>query len=243
MARMVDIHCHIVPCVDDGAKDMKTALELLRMEYEDGVRSIIVTPHFRKGMFETSQEDISQQFFLLKKEVSRLYPDMHIYLGCEFHANMDMMENLKNGERPTMAGTRYVLVEFSELHRASYVRERCHALLGQGYIPIIAHAERYSLLYKNYEELQYLVDLGALIQVNASSIVGEAGFWMKCFCKNLMKKDLIHFVGSDAHNLSSRKPCLGKCFAYITKVMGKGYARRIMYANPACVIGDEMIRN
>lgn len=68
MAHMVDIHCHIVPSVDDGAKDMKTALELLRMEYEDGVRSIIVTPHFRKGMFETSQEDISQQFFYWKKK-------------------------------------------------------------------------------------------------------------------------------------------------------------------------------
>ena len=95
MALWTDIHCHIIPGVDDGAKDRKTAMELLRMEHNDGVGRIIVTPHFRRGMFETPWKKISEQFFLLKEEASKLYPDMDIRLGCEFHANMDMIEFLK----------------------------------------------------------------------------------------------------------------------------------------------------
>ena len=239
MAFWADIHCHIIPGVDDGAKDMRTALELLRMEYEDGVRTIIVTPHFRRGMFETSRETISKQFFMLKKEASQLYPDMSIYQGCEFHANMDMVELLEEKKWGTMAGTEYVLTEFSEAHNLVYIRERCYALLCNGYTPIIAHAERYSALYKKYDEIEKLVDMGAMIQMNASSIIGADGFGMKGFCKNIMKKDLLHFVGSDAHNLKDRKPCIGKCTAYMEKVMGKEYTEKILSDNPSLLIEEQ----
>lgn len=239
MAFWADIHCHIIPGVDDGAKDMKTALGLLRMEYEDGVRRVIVTPHFRRGMFETSQETISRQFFLLQQEAAHLYPDMHIYQGCEFHANMDMVEILDAGSWGTMAGTEYVLIEFSEAHNLSYIRERCYSLLCSGYIPIIAHAERYSALYKKYDEIENLVNMGVMIQMNASSITGADGFGMKGFCKKIMKLNLLHFVGSDAHNLTDRKPCIGKCTAYMKKVMGEEYVKRILVDNPTRLIEEK----
>lgn len=237
MTNLFDIHCHIIPGVDDGPKDMKTAMQLLQMEYEDGVRSIIVTPHFRKGMFETSQETILKHFLLLKKSASEAYPNMNLYLGCEFHANMDMIDTLETKKRPTMADSPYVLVEFSEDDSLSYIRERCYMLLCNRYIPVIAHAERYAALYRQYDAIAQLVDMGAQIQIGASSIVGENGFIMKKFCKKLMKMDLLHYVGSDAHNLTDRKPCMGKCAAYMQKMMGRAYTRRIMNRNPACFIG------
>lgn len=238
MALWTDIHCHIIPGVDDGAKDMKTAMELLRMEYDDGVSRIIVTPHFRRGMFETPWEKISEQFFLLKSEASKLYPDMDIRLGCEFHANMDMIETLKDNHWGTMNGTAYVLTEFSEAHSLRYIRERCYSLLCNGYTPIIAHAERHSALYKKYEEIENLVNMGAMIQMNASSIMGEDGFGMKGFCKKVMKLDLLHFVGSDAHNLNNRKPCMGKCAAYMKKVMGEEYTKKILEDNPGYLLKE-----
>lgn len=215
---------------------MKTALELLRMEYGDDVRTIIVTPHFRRGMFETSPETITKQFFLLKKEASKLYPDLNMYLGREFHVNMDMIQLLKEGTWGTMVGTKYVLAEFSEAHNLGYIRERCYTLLCSGFTPIIAHAERYPALYKKYDEIENLVNMGAMIQMNASSISGAEGFGMKGFCKKIMKMNLLHFVGTDAHNLDKRKPRMGKCAAYMKKVMGEEYTKQILVENPSRLI-------
>ena len=108
-----DIHCHIVPGVDDGATDIGETVKLLRMEYEQGVRTVIATPHFRFRMFETPAEKVREQFRLVEKAASEISPDLHVYLGCEFHANMEMLPMLREQKVMTMAGSRYVLTEFS----------------------------------------------------------------------------------------------------------------------------------
>lgn len=238
MTGIYDVHCHIVPEVDDGADNIETAVKLLQMEYKDGVRTIYVTPHYRKRMFETSMKKIEKQFSLLKTEAANIGSDLHMYLGCEFHANMDMTEMLVARERPTMGGSRCVLTEFSEQTEFAFIQERCYALLSQGYDPIIAHAERYSALYKKFDALSQLVDMGAYIQMNAASILGVDGFGMKLFCKKVMKMDLLHFVGSDAHNTGDRKPMMGKCAEYMEKVMGQDYARKILIENPKNIIEE-----
>lgn len=108
-----DIHCHIVPGVDDGATDIEETGKLLRMEYEQGVRTIIATPHFRFRMFETSAEKVKEQFKLVEKAAAEVASDLHVYLGCEFHTNMEMISMLRENKVMTMAGSRYVLTEFS----------------------------------------------------------------------------------------------------------------------------------
>lgn len=92
-----DIHCHIVPGVDDGATDIGETVKLLRMEYEQGVRTVIATPHFRFRMFETPAEKVREQFRLVEKAASEISPDLHVYLGCEFHANMEMLVEISSG--------------------------------------------------------------------------------------------------------------------------------------------------
>ena len=103
-----DIHCHIVPGVDDGATDIEETGKLLRMEYEQGVRTIIATPHFRFRMFETSAEKVKEQFKLVEKAAAEVASDLHVYLGCEFHTNMEMISMLRENKVMTMAGSRYV---------------------------------------------------------------------------------------------------------------------------------------
>ena len=100
-------------------------------------------------------------------------------------------------------------------------------------------AKKFGGAAKKYDEIEKLVDMGAMIQMNASSIIGADGFGMKGFCKNIMKKDLLHFVGSDAHNLKDRKPCIGKCTAYMEKVMGKEYTEKILSDNPSLLIEEQ----
>lgn len=233
-----DVHCHIVPGVDDGASNYEETKKLLQMEYDQGVRGIIVTPHFRFRMFETPIERIKEQFVLVQRASAEIGNDLEVYLGCEFHANMEMPDMLRSGKVSTMAGSRYVLAEFSESSEASYIRERIYALLSNGYKPIVAHIERYEATRSDLNFVEELDDMGACMQINADSIIGKEGFSIKRFCRKLMKYDLVQFVGSDCHNTSDRISRMGEAYSYVNKKIGEEYADYLFIENPQKILKD-----
>ena len=218
-----DIHCHIVPGVDDGATDIGETVKLLRMEYEQGVRTVIATPHFRFRMFETPAEKVREQFRLVEKAASEISPDLHVYLGCEFHANMEMLPMLREQKVMTMAGSRYVLTEFSHNSEESYIRERLSALLSGGYKPIMAHIERYEATRNSLDFVEELADMGVYMQINADSITGKEGFFTKRYCNKIMKDGLLHFVGSDCHNSAKRSSRIGEAYRMVSAKFGQDY--------------------
>ncbi len=237
MQGLWDMHCHIVPGVDDGSKSLDISLKMLQKEYQDGVRSIILTPHFRYRMFEPEKELVQSQYERLKKAASEANIGIEMYLGCELHTSMDMVDCLKNGERLTMAGSRYVLAEFSNSDEKGYIKERIQQLKFSGFLPIIAHVERYKATRSDIDFLAELRDFGAFIQVNADTVSGKEGFGNKHFAKKLMKQELIDFVGSDGHDLKQRIPDMARAWAQVEKVMGTAAARRIFINNPAKICG------
>lgn len=239
---LFDIHCHIVPSVDDGASNANDAYKMLQMEYRQGVRAIIATPHFRYEMFEPSTETVNQQFLLLRKLAHKVSPDLNVYLGCEFHSNMEMAKLLRSKTVHTMADSRYVLVEFSGSSKSSYIRERLHSLISHGYKPIIAHIERCECLRKNIGLVQEFTELGACMQVNADSLIGKDGFGIKRFCRKLLKENLIDFVGSDCHNITDRASHISTAYEYVFKKKGKSYADQIFIKNPKKILADAQHR-
>lgn len=243
MRNYFDIHCHFVPGVDDGAGSMEEALALLKLEYTEGVRNIIVTPHYRVGMFETPADVVKQQFERLKEEAAKAIPDagFNLYYGREFHRNMDMTDTLREHPEFTMAGSSYLLLEFSGADSPRTVKERTYAALSHGYIPIIAHVERYPRVRSDFHFLEELHGMGAFLQVNADTILGNDGWGMKRFAKKLIREDLLDFVGSDGHNISDRKPRMGDCAAYLERKYGEEYAERILIRNPQCILDDERV--
>lgn len=238
MTGYIDIHCHLIPGVDDGADSLETAVRLLEIEYKDGVRQIVLTPHYRRGMFECPMEQIHQQFARLQQEAAHHFPDMRLFLGCEFHVSQDMVNMLDQKLRPTMAGTHYVLAEFSGASPWREIRERVYSLRSHGYRPILAHVERCQAFREDPYRLEELRRLGAVIQVNAQSLIGEDGFFAKQFCKKLVKEDLIDVVGSDAHNLTRRRPELKKAALYLEKQRGTKYKEKILVENPGRILQD-----
>ena len=234
MRDLYDIHCHILPGVDDGAKNMDIALALIEKEIEAGVETIILTPHFRKEMFEPDMEDIWNAYDELLYETR--YKNIRLYLGCEFHANMEMVETLDNDLRPTLADSRYVLTEFAHNSKRACMKERADALLMSGYRPIIAHIERYRATRKDFDLIEDLIEMGCEVQVNADAIIGRDGLGAQRFCKKLMQEDMLHYVGSDTHNLRGRAPHLGECCEYLKKHMGRLYTSRIMRDNPSKIV-------
>lgn len=234
MRDLYDIHCHILPGVDDGAKNMDIALALIEKEIEAGVETIILTPHFRKEMFEPDMEDIWNAYDELLYETR--YKNIRLYLGCEFHANMEMVETLDNDLRPTLADSRYVLTEFAHNSTRAFMKERADALLMSGYRPIIAHIERYRATRKDFDLIEDLIEMGCEVQVNADAIIGRDGLGAQRFCKKLMQEDMLHYVGSDTHNLRGRASHMGECCEYLKKHMGRLYTSRIMRDNPSKIV-------
>ena len=238
MKGLYDIHCHILPGVDDGARNMEESLWMLNKEYQEGVRHVILTPHFRYDMFEPHMNIVTRQFMQLRRAAMNIGDEgMRLYLGCELHSSMDMVECLKKGRRLTLAGSRYVLVEFSNGDEKNYIEERVRSLLMNGFIPIIAHVERYKATRNDIGFLTELKDMGAHIQVNADTISGQDGFGAKTFARKVMKHGLLDFVGSDGHRKTERIPEIGKCVAKMEKTMGSEYVKKIFIKNPRKIPG------
>lgn len=235
-----DIHCHIVPGVDDGATDIEETRKLLRMEYKQGVRNIIATPHFRFRMFETPVEKVKEQFKLVEKAAAEISPDLHVYLGCEFHSTMEMLPMLREKKVMTMAGSRYVLTEFSHNSEENYIHERISALLSGGYKPIIAHIERYEATRTSLDFVEELVNMGAYMQINADSIIGKDGFFTRRYCNKAMKYGLIHFVGSDCHNSTQRITRIGEAYKMTAKNLGQDYADELFIHNPEKILKNKL---
>lgn len=235
--RIMDIHCHLLPHVDDGAKNLQESAEMIKVLWEQGVTTIIATPHYRKEMFEPSMEMVQIQLMRVRRVARKVSREIKIYLGCEFHVNMDMPWILSEGERPTLAGSSYVLSEFDNSVQESYMRERIQALREFGYMPVIAHIERYQKIIRNEEFVVELSAAGAKIQVDAETIL-KGNPKIKKFCRWLIKEDLLDFIGSDAHSVQRRALCMGTCREYLVKKCGKAYARKIMEENPEQILRE-----
>ena len=232
MPEYFDIHCHLLHGVDDGPRRIEQSLELLRMEYDDGVRTIFLTPHYRRDLFECPTHILLEHFEALRHRATQQFPDLRLILGREVHVHSDITQAIRTGECMTLGDSDHVLLEFPENADKRYLIDSCHAVIQGGYRPIIAHAERCAAIRSDIDLLRRLVELGVRVQINAGSILGEDGLALKWFCRTLMKRHLIHYVASDSHNKSSRRPNLGKCAAYIERVMGRAYRDQIMTLPP-----------
>jgi protein-tyrosine phosphatase len=227
-----DLHCHILFGVDDGPESPDDAMTMLQLEYDCGVRTVYLTPHYRRNMFEAPPELRRKHFERLKQLCAERFPDLELRLGCELYANMDMLQQIREDGCLTMDSTEFVLLEFPMYAEKRYMIERCQSLLHSGYSPIIAHAERYRAIRRDPGLLQTLADMGVYIQMNAASIIGKEGLLWKWFCKKAMERGLLHFIGSDAHDTDQRRPDLEKCAQYLEKTMGAEYRDQIMILNP-----------
>ena len=236
MDQLTELHCHILPYVDDGAQNLEEANELLLLQQEQGVTTIVATPHRRTHMFETPQEDVCRQFERLKEFAAQMTPPIQLLFGCENFCDTALEQRLREQSVVCMGDSSFVLIEFSGRHSAKELLAYTSLAVSEGYRPVIAHAERYPCVQENSELLEALIDAGAWIQINAGSVLGEDGLRQKWLCGRLMKQNLVHLIASDCHHMDMRRPNLGTCAAYVERKMGKAYAERIFYENPALIL-------
>lgn len=227
---MIDIHCHLLYGVDDGAKTIEESVAMLKDAKEQGIQAMILTPHYRHGMFGYPLDKIDAHFAQLKQYADKL--GIQIFLGCEYHVNSQIVQSFDTGRCHTLAGTKFVLAEYSHQSEFTFIHKMTEELLLHGYIPVIAHAERYGCMVDNMYCAEELQNMGAMIQMNADAILGLDGWGVKRYCKKMLQAGLVDIVASDSHGIKERVSHMRKCYDYISKKFDEDYARELLFANP-----------
>ena len=238
MTELADIHCHILPYVDDGAEHLEEMEQLLSLQAEQGVRLVCATPHLRTKMFEAGDEDVFKQFERAKAFVESGKLPLKLCLGREYYCDSSFLERLEQGEVMALGDGNVVLTEFSGRYSFETICNFVRRILIAGLRPLVAHVERYPAVSGDTDRVAQLIDMGALIQINAGSVLGREGSMQKRFCWKLMKQDLIHVVASDAHAPDYRPPELGLCANKIERKMGEDYAKCVLWDNPLEIVSQ-----
>lgn len=218
---MIDIHCHILPGVDDGSPDMNESMNMAMKAVEAGITHIFATPHHLNEKYVNVKSNIIDRVVRLNESLQEANVPLTIHLGQEVRIHRDIFTSLEKEEILTLDdnGT-YLLLELPSGRVPTYTQEVIYELLLKGITPIIVHPERNKELIENHKLLFELVQEGALTQITSGSIVGKFGKNIKSFSKKIIEHNLAHFIATDAHNIGSRGFTLQQAYEKITKAYG-----------------------
>ncbi|HZQ22447.1 MAG TPA: CpsB/CapC family capsule biosynthesis tyrosine phosphatase [Terriglobales bacterium] len=232
---MIDIHCHLLPGVDDGAKSWEIAREMCQIAATDGITHIVATPH--------ANERYAYDRVKLKSDLQRLQESAghqpRLSLGCDFHLSYENLQDaLLHPERYTIEGTNYMLVELSDYSIPVQVTDCFRKLGDAGIIPILTHPERNAILKRSPEPVLEWADEGCVIQVTASAFTGRWGETVRRIANWLLNNDAVHVLATDAHDLEHRPPILSGARELIAESHGEAVARALVQDNPQAVVDN-----
>ncbi len=233
----VDIHCHILPGLDDGPQDMAQTLEMLRIARQDGIGHIVASPHIKTGVYENSRQAIADAIRNINGGANGIF----LYPGADIHLKRDMLEDVRKGILPLINDKNYLLLELPEyvLPPLAEIEKIIAGLRVNGVTAVITHPERNIAMIENISIAQRLIKAGAVCQVTAGSITGIFGAAVQKACLKMIKKGLVHAVASDAHDTRSRPPVLSHAYARISEKFGPDAAKAFFITNPFRILNGE----
>lgn len=240
---MFDIHCHILPGVDDGSGNFSDSIEMAQLAVESGTKGIVVTPHCNiPGMFANYYcDEFKEKFMNLKQALKQKNIPVEVYQGQEVFLSRYFEEHLTKGEFITINGSKYMLVELDFRIDAASAFSRLERLISYGYIPVVAHPERYGFVIENPDAARKIRSVGALVQINSGSLIGDFGIYIKKTAQKIMDNALVDFVASDAHSQYSRTPNLAVAHEFISENYSYDYADILFRTNPVKLLNNESI--
>lgn len=237
----IDIHNHILPGIDDGAKDLDESLQMLRCAAQEGITEIIATSHFHYKRGHASPGKVKEVLKKLQNAADQEKIPVKLHAGNELFYTYELLEKIKAKEVLTLAKTDYVLLEFSESTEPRKIHNAVYQFLSEGYFPIIAHIERCQAFSGSVEFAREISKMGAYYQINADCLTETFGWHIKRFAKNMLQEGLVQFVATDAHDVAVRKPVYGKAEDWLIKKIGQSEAEKILAENPKKLLQNQII--
>ncbi len=195
----VDIHSHLLPGIDDGSQSLEETMDLINGFIELGYKKLIITPHIMGDFYKNTPQIIHEKLNLVKTEARDLGLEIDLEAAAEYYLDEAFVKKLDQGEPLLTFGNNYLLFETSFMNEPANLREIIFQIASSGYKPVLAHPERYSYLYGSFDKYEDLFDRGVYFQLNISSLSGYYSKESKKIAEKLIKKGMIHFVGSDCH--------------------------------------------
>jgi protein-tyrosine phosphatase len=239
---VIDIHSHILPDIDDGARTMEEAVEMARIAREDGIEFMVSTPHMFNGLSGNPEpSEVIERVAALNEAIND--PNgLKILPGNEVHVSHDIAEHARNNRVTKINRRNYMLVEFPQLTVPIGADELFYKLLLQGVRPILVHPERNAQIQSSPSIVGRYVERGVYIQVTAMSVTGEFGPSAKATADTLLRHNCVHFLATDTHRTKSRPPILSRGREAAALVIGAVRAQALVQDNPRAVINGEPLR-
>lgn len=235
---MIDLHCHILPGIDDGAKSLDMALAIARAQVADGVGIVACTPHIMPGVYPNTGPQIRAAVQSLQQTLDAAGIPLLLVDGADNHVAPDQLARLASGDMLTLAGSRYVLIEPPHHIAPARLDEHFFSLMMAGYVPILTHPERLSWIKTHYEAFKQIALRGAWLQVTAGSLTGRFGGGAKYWGERLLDEGLVHILATDAHSINRRPPLLAEGVRVAEKHVGNEEAHRLVFERPRAILDD-----
>lgn len=239
--KYIDVHSHILPGVDDGAGSMEETIHMLKTALEQGITTMIATPHYGVGAKNKSVDELVSIRNQVQEEAEKIHKEFRIFLGNELYYSESIVEALKAGKAMTLAGSRYVLVEFSVKEAYKRIFHGLQEFILAGYIPILAHVERYQCLKKKDFLVKDLIDAGVYMQMNSMSLVGGFLNSEAAYHRKLVSGGLIHLIGTDCHDEKVRIPQVESAIKALRKNCNDKLLHRILTEHPEKILENKYI--
>ena len=236
---MIDIHSHIIPNVDDGARSVEETFNILKEAQEAGFTDVILTSHFLLNYYETNAQELIFWKEKLQEVLKKQGTKINLHSGMEIYITNQMEELLENKKILTLANSRYMLIELPLATNVKYFDYVVYYLEAKGIKPIIAHPERYKCVQKDPDIVEEYIEKGCLIQCNYGSIVNLYGREAEKTIKTILKKNQVHFLGSDVHRENGTYLIILDAIKKIRKIIGENKINEITTINPKKILKNE----
>lgn len=236
---MIDLHCHLLPGMDDGPKDLEESLAMARIAAADGIQAIVVTPHTLNGVYNNSRAEIIKGVELLQKALAEENISIKLYPGADVHFDSRLIDGLEKGEILPVNDGKYLLLELHDQSVPPNVKEIFFVLRVKGYFPLITHPERNIIIQRHPAMIEDWVQHGAVMQITAGSLTGSFGKKARDCAKTLLKKGLIHIIATDAHSSDGRTPVLSKGLNVASGIVGQTEAIKMVIGYPQLILDSK----
>lgn len=235
---MIDLHTHILPCIDDGAKSLELSLEMARIAVADGTTVMACTPHIYPGLYMNDGPGIRRERDKLQQALDLYGIDLRLVVGADAHLVPELLDGLKSGRVPTLNGSRYFLLEPSHHVLPPRFEDSVFEIMAAGYVPVITHPERLTWIEEHYDTFVTLAGRGAWLQLTAGALVGKFGKRARYWSERLLGDGVIHLVASDAHTASVRSPRMSDAVALLERSLGSEETQRLVVQRPQAILDD-----